>query len=97
MKIYYTSSDMGSVLVGTKNFGILLTNGIGDGKTTCIVLEKEEENKKPSYAKFNTCIKGSFNIYQYDCSDRKEEDIVTTLHGNYFVYYHEYIVYFIKY
>lgn len=94
MKKMKTYSDIGGVLVGTKEFAVNLHNGIGDGTTTCIILDDKEE--PPKYAKYNTMIKGTFNIYSYDCSNMKDEDIVVTLSGEYAVYYYEYEVYFEK-
>lgn len=96
MKTYKTDSDIGSVLVGTKEFGVALTNGCGDGETTVIVLDKGEEDKLRKDATFNTSIGGTFNIYSYDCSMRTDEDILTTLSGQYGVYYWGYEVYFVE-
>lgn len=96
MKKIYTSSDVGGVLIGTKDFGIVIRNGDGDGRTTVHILSKEEENLVPNYAKYNTSIKGTFNIYSYDCSPRDDEDIVATLSGKYSTYYFGYDVYFVE-
>lgn len=92
MKELFSYADAGSVLVGTKDFGILINNGYGDGKTTIKIGTRKELdaiNKK-----FLTVINGSFNIYRYDCSQRKEDDILITLNGRYGIYQNNGTVYF---
>ena len=96
MKTFQTISDIGSVLVGTREFGVALTNGIGDGTTNVIILDNDQKCLIPKYADFNTSIEGTFNIYNYDCSTRVDADIVTTLSGRYGVYYLDDNVYFLK-
>lgn len=96
MKTIKTFSDVGGVLVGTKDFGVVLHNGIGDGETTCVILDKAEGGELPKNAIYNTGIDGMFNIYESDTSLRRDEDIVMTLTGEYFVYYLDYNVYFVK-
>lgn len=94
MKEFETYSDIGSVLVGNKQFAVALTNGLGDGET--LVRVYELGNRVPNGLKFNTSIDGTFNIYKYDCSNRNEEDIVATLSGRFGVYYGCGSVYFEK-
>ena len=96
MKKIYTSSDVGGVLIGTKDFGITIRNGDGDGTTIVHILNKDEGHLLPDYAKYNTMINGTFNIYSYDCSPRDDEDIVATLSGKYSTYYFGYDVYFVE-
>ena len=96
MEKFLTYSDVGSVLVGTKNFGVLLENGIGDGETLVYILDKEEKDTVvPENAEFNTVISGKVNLYKYDCSNRKRTDIKATLNGTYYVYYYFANVYFV--
>jgi hypothetical protein len=94
MKQFKTYSDIGSVLVGNDNFSVALQNGYGDGETLVRVYEIGE--KVPDGAKFNTSVQGTFNIYNYDCSDRNEEDVVATLSGRFGVYYGYSSVFFEK-
>lgn len=91
---FETCSDIGSVLVGNKQFAVALTNGHGDGET--LVRVYELGNRVPDGLKFNTSIEGTFNVYNYDCSKRNEEDIVATLSGRFGVYYGYGSVYFEK-
>lgn len=94
MKEFITYSDIGSALVGNKEFAVTLENGYGDGETLVRVYKIGEE--VPYGAKFNTRIEGTFNIYNYDCSERNEEDIVATLSGAFGVFYGRGSVYFKK-
>ena len=94
MKEFETYSDIGSVLAGTKKFAVALQNGLGDGKTLVRVYGIDEN--LPEGPKFNTSIEGIFNIYNYDCSKRSEEDIVATLSGRFGVYYGYGAVFFKK-
>lgn len=88
MKKYYLSSDIGSVLVGNKDFGVALPNIGGDGTTMLLIVDHISEIKSEyngSYEFFN-CIEGKFNVYRDDCSERDDEDIVATIDGRYGVY-----------
>ena len=93
MKEFYTMSDVGSVLVGNKEFGVCFHNGYGDGTTSVVLCEKWQA---PKDATFIDTIEGIFNIYNYDCSERDEEDIVVSLNGRYGVYCKAGTVYFEK-
>lgn len=95
MEQIYTESDAGGILVGTKDFGIKISNGYGDGTTEIIILDINEE--LPKDAKYKQCLEGKINIYNYDCSKRLDEDIVYTLNGKYGIYRDDsYIMYFKK-
>ena len=99
MKKYYTDSDIGSVLVGTKDFGITVRNGFGDGTTKVFVFDSESEFVKFVNVKdwlFCKTINGTFNIYCYDCSDRCNEDVIATLSGRYAAYCNSGKVAFVK-
>lgn len=94
MEQIYTESDAGGILVGTKDFGVKISNGYGDGTTEIIILDINEE--LPKNAKYKQCLEGKFNIYNYDCSKRLDEDIVCTLTGRYGVFRDDYSIYFQK-
>lgn len=98
MKKFRTSSDIGGVLVGTKDFGVALENGYGDGTTRVYIYDCEDEFRKDAYGgwSFNKSLTGTFNIYCDDCSDRRDEDIIATLNGRYAVYYRSAEVAFVK-
>ena len=82
-----TSSDVGGVLIGTKDFGIIISNGYGDSETEIIIFnEKDEKEILSPNAKFDTMVKGKFNIYDHDCSNRDDEDIIITLEGEFAIY-----------
>ena len=78
MKRLQTTSDIASVLVGNKNFAVAISNGLGDGWTNVYVYKTEAEFYCSKWH-FETVIFGSFNIYDYDCCDRKEENIIQTV------------------
>lgn len=96
MEKFNTISDVGGVLVGNKNFGVLLQNGCGDGETYIAILRQKDKNLIPSKARFNTKIEGTINIYNYDCGRRIKENIITTIRGVYFVYYLDNYIYFLN-
>ena len=85
-------ADAGSVLVGTKDFGVLIDNGYGDGESNIIIGTQQELSMFDK--KFLTIIKGNFNIYNYDCCKREEDEILITLSGRYGVYNNNGTVYF---
>ena len=85
MKKLESDSDIGGVLIGTKRFMANMTNGAGDGTTEILIVEKGEIDL--SEYKYNTSVKGKFNIYAYDCSNGDDEDIIAKLKGRYGVYY----------
>jgi len=45
VKIYNCDSDIGSVLVGNKDFLVALPNKGGDGTTTLVIIEKDKRDK----------------------------------------------------
>lgn len=92
MKTYYTETETGSLLVGTKEFGILVPNGLGDGEIRVKIGTKEE--LKNILKIFWTRLKGEFNIYAEDSEERAEDNILTILNGIYDVYYFNGTIYF---
>lgn len=62
MKTFRTSSDAGSVRIGNDLFNVLIPNGYGDGYTTVIVGDPEEERAAGvEYKKFlEFCQRGKF-------------------------------------
>lgn len=95
MQKFTTISDVGGVLAGNKNFGVLLQNGGGDGETYIAILRQKDRNLIPSEARFNTMVKGTINIYNHDCAQRTKENIITTIRGAYLVYYLNNYIYFL--
>jgi len=88
MRRYETDSDCGAIMLGTKEFGALFSNGYGDGVTVVKVYDKDErfDFDKGDYTFIDT-VEGKFNLYSYDCChNRDEEDIVATFNGRYGVY-----------
>lgn len=92
IKEFKSYADVGGVLIGDKNFGIIVRNGYGDGITIVKVCGKGDIDIPPY--KFLTSINGKFNIYKNDCCKRHEDDILTTLDGRYGIYSGDGIVYF---
>ena len=89
MKEFTCYSDVRSVTVGSKEFRVDLPNRGGDGTTMCYIFEDEGEfalNKDHSNSSFVTCVEGTFNVYNYDCTSGIDEDILITLTGRYGVY-----------
>lgn len=89
MKKFVCESDIGSVLVGNEQVRFALPNIGGDGLTTLIICDSLSEyylNVEEETTKFTTSIEGTFNVFSYDCSDGRKEDIVATLIGRYGVY-----------
>lgn len=90
---FYTFSDAGGVLVGNEDFSVVVPNGRGDGRTK-VFIGKEI----PDGLDFFGCVKGTFNIYNYDCLSEEDLDknIECKLEGRYGVYYGYGGVYFDK-
>lgn len=86
MKIFRTSSDAGSVRVGNDSFDVLIPNGYGDGYTTVIVGDPEEERIIGADDRnFWSIINGQdFSVYYSDCGN--DDEIATTLSGKFCVY-----------
>jgi hypothetical protein len=85
--------DAGSLLVGNKDFTCHLGNGYGDGEFPVLIsrVSIPEEDKRAF--RFVTDIRGTFNVYDYDCYKTEEEltdegNIIITLSGWYAVYNH---------
>lgn len=89
---FVIDSEIGSVLVGTKDFRVLIPNGYGDGETLIKVGTKEDF--KNINKEFWTVLDGKFNVYENDCNN--DSDIIITLEGRYFIYYYDGTVYFEK-
>jgi len=82
-----TSSDRGGVLVGNKDFCVLLKNGYGDGETRVVVTRDENYVNQPGYS-YNTVVSGNeFGIYGDDCDDCKVAMPVLILSGEFQVFY----------
>lgn len=97
-KQFKTYSDAGGLLVGNKQFATLISNGYGDGVTRVCVFDNDNEcGYALSFMQLHDSIQGAFNIYNYDCSDRNDEDIVCKCSGKYFVYSYEGLIALVKY
>ena len=88
MQRFECISDIGSILVGNEEFGVALPNIGGDGLTILTIYDTEAEcdldcKLRKTSLRFITCLEGTFNIYNYDCSTRKKEDIIATISGRY--------------
>ena len=90
MKAYCCISDIGSVLVGNETVRFALPNIGGDGETILTIYDKTES--VPANARFVTCIEGTFNVFNYDCSKGNPEDVIETLEGRYGVWQADYAV-----
>lgn len=97
MKKYYTDSDGGAFLIGNKDFSFFISNNYGDCRNTVLVFESEEEYKNYCIEKYGktdwrdrfkwqTTIKGKFNLYNYDCSDMSDKDVKAEFNGKYGLY-----------
>lgn len=91
-KCFKTSSDAGSVKIGTENFTLNISNGYGDGTTRVAVFPKGELFNNDMMNFNGTALHGEFNIYSYDCGTEIEK----TLNGDYFVYVYEGLVAFVE-
>jgi len=85
---YFTSSDAGSVKIGSEDFNILIPNGYGDGTTEVIVTHGAAHVP----LRFYTTVQGNFYIYDHDCGDTVE----TELNGSYSIYTQDQTVVFEK-
>ena len=100
MKVLYCSSDIGSCLIGNKDWTFAVPNIGGDGTTKILIFDKNEEKEFLEYKKklnFISSVQGTFNIYNYDCAYHNcyDEDIIDTLSGRYGVYQGNYKVAFV--
>lgn len=102
MKKITCISDIGSVLVGNKDWSFAVPNIGGDGETTITIFEninEFREYEESNNLKFISSIQGTFNIYNYDCAfdyGCNDEDVIATLSGRYGVYQGEMEVAFVK-
>lgn len=99
MQIYTTDSDIDSVLIGNDDFRVALGVPAGDGETTVRVYENTEEFEERDSLQprdFATIVKGTFNIYESDCSPLGRHDVVATLSGHYTVYAKSHRMCFVK-
>jgi len=92
--VHFTSeSDIGSVLVGSGVFKLLISNCQGDGAND-IWIFKSERSFKDKFKDWNADwhkqtynISGIFTIYNYDCAKLNDQDsMLITLNGQYDVY-----------
>lgn len=88
----YCDSDIGSCLIGNKDWTFAVPNMGGDGTTTILVFSKDRnefrEYEKEHKLEFISSVQGTFNIYSYDCAYHScnDEDVIATLNGRYGVY-----------
>lgn len=94
----YCDSDVGSVLIGNKDWTFDVPNFGGDGVTDIFVFDNE--NAFDDYRrefKYISSVQGKFNIYSNDCAfEANDEDVLLTLKGRYGVYRGEHKVAFVK-
>lgn len=101
MKKLYCYSDIGSCLIGDKNWTFAVPNIGGDGRTKIIIFNKDGDEFK-KYSKnhklnFISSVQGTFNIYSYDCAfSEPEDEVIATLTGRYGVYNSYMTVVFVK-
>lgn len=104
--MFTTTSELGGVLIGNKDWQVLVPNGYGDCTTTVHILKfasfeecedfiKDKDTGKFYYNYF-TLVKGSFGIYGYDATKDYSKPRVE-LNGSYQIYYSEKNVYFMLY
>lgn len=98
MEKYYYDCDGGGLLLGNKDFRCVYMNNYGDGCHTVYIKKKKETqfpklNHNKSFYDvyhFEGSVKGTFNVYNYDCISDKEienkENIIITLTGKWGVY-----------
>lgn len=102
MKRLYCDSDIGSCLIGNKDWTFAVPNIGGDGETKIGIFQNNgaefRKYKEKHNLEFISSAQGTFNIYSYDCAfhDCKDEDIIATLSGRYGVYKGEMEVVFVK-
>lgn len=78
-----TYSDIGSILLGNKDFKIAINNGYGDCDNDIYIIN---HNVNIECLKFNTTFEGTdINIYEYDCAKSEDESLIK-LSGRYAIY-----------
>ena len=106
MKQYKCSSDIGSVLIGNRDWTFAVPNMGGDGTTTVRIYDSNREFYSDPWRKgleFIASVQGTFSIFKYDCDYQKllagqmtEQDAHCTLHGRYSIYNGWYEIAFVK-
>ena len=102
MKRLYCDSDIGSCLIGNKDWTFAVPNMGGDGTTKISIFgvdgKEFREYEKKHKLEFVSSAQGTFNIYSYDCAfpNCKDEDVIWTLNGRYGVYSGRMEVVFVK-
>lgn len=76
---FITTSDIGSLSIGTKDFKYNISNCYGDGINNVFIFNKCTHLE---CLDFLTTVEGNFNIYDYDCGN----SISKTLKGRYGIY-----------
>ena len=96
-------SDIGSCLIGNKDWTFAVKNIGGDGETIISIFKEDNEEFKryeeEHDLRFISSIQGTFNIYNYDCAfvyGCNDNDVIATLSGRYGVYQGEMEVAFVK-
>ena len=102
MKNFKCYSDMGSCLIGNKDWTFAVPNIGGDGITEITIFDKGDTDfntyRKEHKLEFISSVHGTFNIYKHDCAYHNcaDEDVITTLSGRYGVYQGYYEVVFVE-
>ena len=103
MKRLYCDSDIGSCLIGNKDWNLAIPNCYGDGLTIIQIFDDKDEDfdeyEKANNLEYVASAQGTFNIYNYDCAFVKgcrNEDVIATLSGEYCIYQGEQIIAFVK-
>ena len=102
MKSLSCNSDIGSCLIGNKDWTFAIPNIGGDGETKISIFDEEDKDfytyEKQHNLTFISSVQGTFNIYSYDCAyhNCNDEDVIVTLNGRYGVYQGWYEVAFVK-
>lgn len=103
MEIFSCHSDIGSVLIGNKDWTFAIPNNWGDGITYIHVFDSDETFMKyrKTYKRnheFISSVQGTFNVFDYDCAfhHMEDSDVLTTLSGRYGVYVYKNNVAFVK-
>lgn len=99
MKRLTTGSDIGSLLIGNKDFTFTVSNKYGDCENKILIFESEQEYQNYLIKKYGElkwfCIfkyvgkvTGKFNLYKYDCGVdyANDNDIVYKFNGTYRIY-----------
>ena len=88
---------IGGLRVGNAEFSINIPNGYGDGDTRVAFFDDYIPKKGLEYNNFGvnelryfTCLKGTFNIYDDDCS----KGYLATFSGRFGIYYRDGYIFF---